>query len=445
MKPSQIKIKKKTARGEESKNVAVSLSSRQRVINALNHEPVDRIPVDLGGTPASGAHVSVVAQLRQALGMDKTSTPVKVVEPYQMLGDIAPDLQDRLGIDVVNLPGPKNIFGFENANWKAWQTFDGTHVLVPGLFNTAPDPNGDILMYPQGDRTVPASARMPKNGFYFDCIIRQEPIDENHLNPEDNLEEFQPVSDEDLKIYELQAEDLYTNTDRAISAAFPGTAFGDVGLVPAPFLKRTKGIRDLEEWYMSTLTRRDYVFEVFSRQSEIAIENLKRIHQAVGNKVHVVWMDGNDLATQNSLFCSPDGYRDLFQPFHKKLNDWVHKHTTWKTMKHCCGACEPLLADFIEAGFDVLNPVQCSAKGMEPDLLAIRYGGKIVFWGGGVDTQKTLPFGTPDDVFEQVKERLRIFGRNPGFVFNSIHNIQCNTPTENVIALFEAVGRRVKK
>lgn len=114
-------------------------------------------------------------------------------------------------------------------------------------------------------------------------------------------------------------------------------------------------------------------------------------------------------------------------------------------MKHCCGACEPLLADFIEAGFDVLNPVQCSAKGMEPDLLAIRYGGKIVFWGGGVDTQKTLPFGTPDDVFEQVKERLRIFGRNPGFVFNSIHNIQCNTPTENVIALFEAVGRRVKK
>lgn len=168
------------------------MTGRERVLRALGCDEVDRVPLDLGGTLGTGAHVSVIANLRRALGLDEPGTPVKVVEPYQMLGEVAPDLRDMLGIDVVNLPGPKNHFGFANTDWKPWRTFDGTDVLVPGKFNIEPDPNGDILQYPQGDTSVPPSGRMPKGGFYFDDIVRQEPIDETRLDPADNLEEFAP-------------------------------------------------------------------------------------------------------------------------------------------------------------------------------------------------------------------------------------------------------------
>jgi uroporphyrinogen-III decarboxylase len=222
---------------------------------------------------------------------------------------------------------------------------------------------------------------------------------------------------------------------------FRGTAFGDIAHVPAPWLKDPKGIRDIEEWYISTVSRKEYIKEVFAGQAEIALKNLKLFYQAVGDRVHVVYLDGADLAAQNTLFCSPQTYRELYLPFSKKLNDWIHANTGWKTMKHCCGACEPLIEGFIEAGFDILNPVQTSAKGMAPEHLIDRYGGRIVFWGGGVDTQQTLPFGTPDEVRRQVTERLRIFGQKGGFVFNTIHNIQCNTPIENVLAVFEALDR----
>ena len=437
-------------KNSESKTV---MTGREGVVKALNYEPVDRVPVDLGGTVTSGAQVSVVAKLRLALGLDKPppfasqneAVGVKIIDPYQMLGEVAVDLLEILGIDVVNLPGPKNHFGFANTDWKPWRTFDGTDVLVPGKFNTEPEPNGDILQYPQGDKSVLASGRMPKGGFYFDAIIRQEPIDEARLDPADNLEEFVSISDEDLKIYERRARELYDNTDLAIAAGFPGMAFGDIALVPAAGLKHPKGIRDIEEWYISTVSRREYVKDVFAGQTEIALKNLERIYEAVGNKVHIVFVDGTDLAAQNTLFCGPDTYKELYLPFSRKLNDWIHTHTKWKTMKHCCGGCEPLIEGFIEAGFDILNPIQTSAKGMDPKLLVEKYGGRIVFWGGGVDTQQVLPFGEPEQVRRQVAERIEIFNAKKGFVFSTIHNIQCNTPVENVLAMFEALGRKVTK
>jgi uroporphyrinogen-III decarboxylase len=421
------------------------MTGRERVLKALNYEEIDRIPVDLGGTLGTGAHVSVISNLRRTLGLDKPGTPVKVVEPYQMLGEVAADLRNLLQIDTVNLPGPKNHFGFADENWKPWKTFDGTDVLVAEKFNTEPEPNGDILQYPQGDKSVPASGRMPKGGFYFDDIIRQEPINEALLDPADNLEDFALLSEEDLEIYEQRARELYDNTDLAITTGLPGTAFGDVALVPAAFLKEPRGIRDIEEWYISTVARREYVREVFACQAEIAIQNLERIYQAVGDRIHVVWLDGTDLAAQNTLFCSPDTYKDLYMPHSKKLNDWIHAHTKWKTMKHCCGGCEPFIEGFIEAGFDILNPLQTSAKGMEPQHLVDKYGGRIVFWGGGVDTQQVLPFGKPEEVREQVAERMEVFNAKNGFVFSTIHNIQCNTPVENVIAMFETLGRKLKK
>ncbi len=415
------------------------LTSRERVALSLNHQEPDRVPLDLGGSAVTGMHVSSVYQLRQALKLDPPGTPVKVVEPYQMLGEIKPDLMDALGVDVVPLESPRTMFGFKKEGWKPWTFFDGTPVLVPEGFNTDPEPNGDILMYPEGDKSAPPSGRMPKDGFYFDTIIRQPPIDEGNLNPEDNLEEFGPISDEDLAYFQREAERLYTETDKAIFANFGGTAFGDIALVPAPWLKDPKGIRDVEEWYISTVTRRDYVYRVFERQCEIALANLERLYQAVGDRVSVLFVTGTDFGMQTGPFISRETYRDLYMPFHKQVNDWVHEHTSWKTFIHSCGSVMALIPDFIEAGFDILNPVQTSAADMDPRELKKRFGDRVVFWGGGVDTQRTLPFGTPEEVRREVRERIRIFGRGGGYVFNTVHNVQARVPVENLLALYEAV------
>jgi hypothetical protein len=415
------------------------LTSRERVQLALNHQEPDRLPLDLGGSVVTGMQVSSVYKLRQALKLDPPGMPVKVIEPYQMLGEIKPDLIEALGVDVVSLASTKTLFGFRNEGWKPWTIFDGTPVLVPEGFNTEPEPDGDILMYPEGDRSAPPSGRMPKGGFYFDTIIRQPPIDESKLNPEDNLEEFSPISDTDLAYFQREAERLYAETDKAILANFGGTGFGDIALVPAPWLKYPKGIRDVAEWYMSTVTRRDYVYRVFERQCEIALANLERLYQAVGDRATAVFVTGTDFGMQIGTFISPRTYRELYQPFHKQLNDWIHQHTPWKTFIHSCGSVAALIPDFIEAGFDILNPVQTSAADMGPRQLKERFGDRITFWGGGVDTQRTLPFGTPEQVRAEVRERLRIFGPGGGFVFNTIHNVQARVPVENLLALYETV------
>jgi hypothetical protein len=415
------------------------MNSRQRVQAALAHQEPDFIPLDLGASPVTGMHVSSVYLLRQALKLDEPGAPVKVVEPYQMLGEIAPDLVDALGIDVVGLGGTRTFFGFENKDWKPWKLFDGTPVLVPEAFNTEPEENGDILMYPEGDTSAPASGRMPRGGFYFDTIVRQEPIDDDHLNVEDNLEEFGPIGDTELEHFATGADRLSRETDKAVLANFGGTAFGDIALVPAPWMKHPKGIRDIEEWYVSTVARFDYVYELFDRQCAIALGNLQRIYDAVGDQVTAVFVTGTDFGTQGGPFLSCQSYRKLYQPFHRRVNDWVHEHTPWKTFIHSCGSVIDLLPDIVDAGFDILNPVQCSAAGMDPETLKDRFGDKLTFWGGGVDTQKTLPFGTPDEIRSEVSRRIQIFGRGGGFVFNTVHNVQARTPQENLVAMYEAV------
>jgi len=332
------------------------------------------------------------------------------------------------------------MFGFKNENWKEWELFDGTPLLVPEAFNIDPEPNGDILMYPEGDKSVPPSGRMPNNGWYFDVINRQLPIDDDNLNPEDNLEEFGPISDEDLNYYENLAKTLYEETDQAIFADFGFTSFGDIALVPAPWRKNPpKGIRDVEEWYMSTVIRQDYVYEVFDRQCDIALGSLEKLYERIGNRISIILVSAADFGMQHGLLVSPKTYRELFQPFHIRINNWIHENTEWQTFIHSCGSVVSIIDDFIDAGFDILNPVQCSAALMDPRELKSRFGDRISFWGGGVDTQQTLPSGTPDDVRREVLERLKIFGPGGGFVFNTIHNVQPKTPIENVLAMYETV------
>jgi hypothetical protein len=416
------------------------MTSRERLLAALCHREPDKCPLDLGASAVTGMHVSSIYRLRQALHLDPPGAPVKVIEPYQMLGEVAPDLRQALGVDVAGIWGRKTLFGFENKGWKEWRLFDGTPVLVPEGFNTQPEPDGSILMYPEGDRSAPPSGRMPAGGFYFDSIIRQEPLDEQSLNPEDNLEEFGPVSEDDLAHFDRSLQAICAQGELGILANFGGTSFGDIALVPAPWLKRPRGIRDVEEWYVSLTLRPDYIRRVFERQCEIGLENLQRIHRVVGDRVDAVLVTGTDFGAQNGLLISPKTYRELFKPFHKAVNDWIHANTRWKTFIHTCGSVWELLPDFVEAGFDILNPVQTSAARMDPTALKREFGAQLVFWGGGVDTQRTLPFGTPEEVRKEVRERLAIFGAGGGYVFNTIHNVQARVPVENLLALYEAVN-----
>lgn len=415
------------------------MNGRERLAATLHHQEPDRVCVDFGATFVTGMHASAVSRLRREV-LGDPEWRVKVVEPYQMLGEIDDQLMDALGIDVVGRPPRKTLFGTVNSDWKPLTLFDGTEVLVSGDFNITEDPDtGDWLMYPEGDTSVAPSGRMPRGGFFFDSIVRQDPIDEDHLDPADNLEEFGLLDEDDLAYYRDVAEWFDARPQWGATLIVPGTGFGDIALVPAPFLKHPKGIRDIEEWYVSTVTRRDYVHAVFEKQCEIALQNINTLIDLLGDRVQVAMITGTDFGTQRGPFISRRDYRELYYPYHRQVNDLIHQRSTWKTFIHSCGSVFELIPDFIDAGFDILNPVQCSAAKMDARSLKREFGNDIVFWGGGVDTQKTIAFGTPDEVYNEVRERIEIFAPGGGFVFNSVHNVQGNTPTENILAMFRAI------
>ncbi|MCD6082946.1 methyltransferase [Candidatus Aerophobetes bacterium] len=414
------------------------MSPRERVRKAISHQEADRIPVDLGSTLVTGIQASTYAKLRRALGLK--DEPVKIADPFQMLSYVEMEVIERLGIDTIGLWLPTTIFGFKREGWKPWRLFDGTKVMVPEKFNTTTDEKGNIYLYPEGDTSAPPSGKMPQGGYYFDVIVRQEAIDEEKLDPEEWVrQQYSVFSEEELKYLERTADALYKNTELSIVGEFVDAGFGDIALVPAPMVRYPKGIRDPQRWIMAHLEHPEYIKGIFELQCEIALKNLELSYEAVGDKIDVIMVSGTDFGTQSGPFISPDMYREIYKPFHKRINDWIHENTSWKTFYHSCGSIVAFLDDFVEAGVDILNPVQTSAKDMDPKMLKERYGDKLVFWGGGVDTQRTLPFGSPEEVRRQVSERCRIFGKGGGYVFSAIHNIQQKVPIENLMAMFEAV------
>jgi hypothetical protein len=347
------------------------LTSRERVELALNHREPDRVPVDLGGCGQTGLHVSTVHKLRQALGLNAPGTPVKVIEPYQMLGEIQPDLAEAVGSDVVGMGGPYTLFGFKNENWKPWMFHDGTPLLVPESFNTDPEPNGDLYMYAAGDKSYPPSGRMPAGGWYFDGVIRQGEIDDDHLNVDDNTEEFKPLTDDELHHFAVEAEQLYDETDKAILMVIPGAGLGDIALVPGLNLKQPKGIRDVAEWYISTVMRREYVRAVFERQCQVVL-NLPKIYEAVGESRIGGVISGTDLTQKVYLALNS---HDLYFYKHQRL-----------IRAHGMEAVHPLRVDhaayplFIEAGFRFSTRCKRGAANMDPATLKARFGGQATFW-----------------------------------------------------------------
>lgn len=414
------------------------MTSRERIIATIHHQQPDRVPIDLGATGQTGMSASTVYRLRKALRLPEKE--IKISEIFQLLGKIDKDLLDYVGADVIGLNNPVNMFGVPDGALKPFRMADGTPTLISSGNAYDVKPDGAVEMYPQGNRKVAPSVQMPADGYFFDNINRAADFDEDHLTPvEDFKDSFSVMDDQTARYLETQSHRLFEETEYGIIGNLGGAGLGDSAIIPGPHELHPQGIRKFDDWLMAHMLYPEYIQAVYEMQTQTMLKNLEIYRQAVGNRVQIIWISGTDLGTQNGEFFSLDVFRELYKPYYKRINDWVHQNTPWKTFFHCCGSIVNYLDDFVEMGVDILNPVQISAKGMDARMLKEKYGEKLVFWGGGVDTQKTLPFGTPDEVRAQVRERLEIFSKGGGYVFNPIHNIVGKTPVENLIAMYETV------
>jgi hypothetical protein len=419
---------------------------RKRLEDTINHRDPGKVVVDFGGTSQTGIHANALAALRDALGLEKRA--IKVIEPFQLLGMIDDDLIEALELCVVKVSTDSTIFGYENKNWKPWKLPTGLDVLVGGGFvTTVDDKDGYTYIYPRGNKDFPPSAKLPPNGYFFDNCFRtfKEFVEENSNGAEDYAEDYNVYSDEKLKILEDKCNHLYSNTDLGLIGGGGLLAPGDFGHIPGPGIPYPKGIRDIENFICAHVTHPDYIHQIFGYQTEIALKNAKLCKQVYGDRIQVIHVSTTDFGTQRGPIMSKEMFREFYKPYYKQITDWIHQNTNWKTFFHTCGSVLDLLQDFYEMGVDILNPVQCSAEGMDPKLLKEKWGGRFTFWGGGVNTQKTLPFGTPEEVYKEVSERLSIFAPGGGYVFSAIHNIQGPTPVANMLAMFNAVKDYNKK
>ena len=417
------------------------MTGKEKLRAALNHEEAP-VLFDLGGMNTTGMHCIVMEKLREYYGLEKR--PVAIVEPSQMLGHMDGDLAECLGVETEAVWGSRNCYGFKSEDqYKEWKTPWGQTVLVPEEFRATVDEKGDTLIYACADLNYPAAGRMPRGGVYFDNEDRAPEYDEDSYDIGDNLEEFQVFTDGEIDWLKRQIDGI-KDSEHVITCFGPGTTGGgtclaDHSMIAGPMLRAPRGIRKLEDFYMATAAEPETIQEIFEKETDIGIQNLKKIHDAIGDSIDVLHICGTDLGTQKSLFYSKGVIEEVWAPYWKKINDWVHGNTGWKTFKHCCGSIAPIIDVLIDSGFDILNPVQWTADNMDKNMLKEKFGESLVFWGGGVDTQHLLPEGTPDQVYDQARECLRIFSKNGGYVFNTIHNIVPGVPVENVDALARAV------
>ncbi len=422
----------------------VSTTSRERVRAALRHEQPDTVPLDIGGTDITGIHAAAYTKLKSALGLGN-GIP-KAFDTFQMLAEIEDSVREALNVDVVGLSLPYTVFGYRNEGWKPFRMPDGTEVLVSEHFTTDVLTDGSLVQFPQADSSCSPSGKMAKDGYYFDVLTRQLPFDEKSLDAERWVgETYGLCAEEDLRYLEEKSLFFQQNTEYAVITDLNPAGFGGFIALLAPHVKHPTGIRDAEEFWMSYLLRKNHIQDIFHYQYEIQMKNLEMYHQALGDRIDVMIMSKTDFGAQSGSIISPETYRELFKPLHKKMNDWVHQHTSWKTFFHTCGDVTALLEDFIEAGLDILNPVQISAGGMDPSFLKDSYGDRLVFWGGGVSTQKTLSFGTPEEVEAEVTRNLEIFGRQGGFIFATDQNIQPTMPLENIMAMLNVLEAKRKQ
>lgn len=405
------------------------MTSRERVLRAVNFQETDRIPIDLGAMKASTISVKAYNQLKSILGIN---TVTRIWDPRFMIASVEEEIMRRFHLDVVPLDISSAVSDIRpDKDWIPMTLYKGAQGIMPPGTKIGSDSEGRWVLLDKNSNQT--SYRMPREGYYFDDIYFNEPgatIDPSRFQPEDGF------TDEQLKALQMRGKFLYENTDYAMLGWGGGVCFLGLSLITNRLSNVTMGLPS--EWMVMLMNEKETCHEMMDKLVEASIKCFSQLHDAVGDYCFAWGIASDDSGTQRSEFISPELWAEMIKPHYSKLCAWIHQNTSWKTFLHSCGSIYHLIPHMIEAGVDILNPIQTSAANMEPTRLKKEFGGKIVFWGGGCDTQNILPNASPEEIREHVRERLSIFKPGGGFVFNQVHNIQPNVPAENIVAMLDA-------
>ena len=400
--------------------------SRERVRKAINFEEPDRVPMDFGGSRVTGIHVDQYCDIARYFGLDVL--PPKVYDVWQMLAKPDIIVSKCLKSDVIVLDNPIEAFNLRNTDWKIWRTYKGNDVLISGDFNPVKDKKGYLHIIDSNGNNI---AQMAPDGLYFDLECSTEMTGKfNFMDPEKWKKSIPLYTDEELDILQKRARALYENTDFSICGTFLKGGLGTNAL----FAGHT-----ICDWLCILISEKNYAFEILRATAERAVENISLYLNATGKYIDTILLSGTDYGTQKCELFKPEIFKELHMPNYKLMTDYIHGNSNVKVMMHSCGSIFNIIEYIIQAGIDILNPVQTSTANMDPATLKEKFGKRIVFWGGGADTQAILPFGAPEEVAEHVKERIKIFAPGGGFVFTPIHNLQYGVPVENVNAMINTV------
>ena len=403
------------------------MTSRERVWEAVNHRQPDKVPIDIGGTKSTGIHIDEYCDLVRYLGLDLL--PPKCYEQFQMLARVDEDVRRWAGGDVVQVENPVETWGLPNRDWKFWKTGKGNDVLMPGAHNPVMCDDGNYRLYQNGVSV----AYKPPEALYYERDCKTEMSDDIvFADPDKWASSIKLYGDEELKQMQSQAKFYSENTEYSVHGGFMRGGLGTVGM----FAGHTFG-----DWMCILMTERDYANEILEATAKRAVENLTLYLQAVGPYIDTIMVSGIDYGMQDREMFNPDIFRDIYVPNFKIINGYVHNNCRAKIMFHTCGSNYNLIPYFIECGVDILNPVHTNAARMDAKLLKNEFGDKMVFWGGGIETQSVLPKGSPGEIENQIKERLEIFGKGGGFVFAVIHNIQYGVPPFNLDIMVKALRK----
>jgi len=403
----------------------MTITSRERVLAALDHRATDRVPVDLSGHRSSGIAAIAYPKLRKYLGL--SPKPIRVYDVIQQLAVVDEDVLDRFGVDTIELGRG---FALDDEYWSPWTLPDGTDCFVPAWTHIERDEGRWVIRSGSG-RIL---AHMPDGALYFEQTYFPFLEGEDLDAISDVLGESMwtaiasppgPVNSRELSD---GAKCLRTGTDRAIIGLFGGNLF-EVG----QFLYRN------DRFMMMLAGEPQHAHRFLDKLVEMHLDNLERFLGAVGEHIDII-LFGDDLGMQTGPMMSPRMYCEFFKLRHKILWNRAKELADVKVMLHCCGGVRELLAHLIEAGLDAINPVQISCSGMDAAELKEEFGRDITFWGGGCDTRDVLPNGTPQQVAEYVRRQVEILRPGGGFVFQQVHNILANVPAENIMAMFDAVN-----
>ncbi|HZK62463.1 MAG TPA: uroporphyrinogen decarboxylase family protein [Anaerovoracaceae bacterium] len=396
------------------------MTSRERILLTLKHKEPDRVPIDLGGMRSSGIHAIAYNKLKRYLNCEDKS--VKIFDLGQQLAVVDNEIRKRVTSDVAELKRLDGGFGTRINSWKQMDLFlDGGEYYVPTDFNPKVLADGSFAIEIEGKIV----ALMPKGGYYFDS--KHAPLANASERKEIDIILSNRITDEELDFLEAQAKELKNNTDCAILGSFGGN-----------FIEEGHALFGYQEFMERLILDKPLIEYFLNKLEEKYLKELARYLNRVGKYIDIIVL-GDDYGTQEGLQISLEMFRQLFKPHLKALCDFIKKRSDVYIFLHSCGAVSKLIPDFIDAGIQILNPVQTSAKGMSPELLKKKFGKDIVFWGGGCDTQRILPFGTLEEVENDVKKRIDIFAPEGGFVFAAVHNIQQEVFPEKCLRLFDTV------